>query len=296
MVPCFCGLDASMADTLIAAFEAHEQKMHQKELEEAAQAPKDTPVFGQADMTQLRAALEPTSPATGNMPAVAPPAAKPATAAPPTAKPAVATTAAPAPEAAANKRTSMLGGIASSISSATSAATATTTAVSRSRGESISRSVTEKKISTAALRDVTLEDFHLIAVLGRGAFGKVMLASEKTTSGLYAIKALKKEFIVQNDDVKSVKLEKFIFQAASQTHHPFLVNLHSAFDTPSRIYFVMEYVSGGDLMCHIQEKKRFHQGRTRFYACEVLTAIQYFHSSGIIYRYVCYFLFFIPDL
>ncbi len=79
-------------------------------------------------------------------------------------------------------------------------------------------------------------------------------------------------------------MEKFIFQAASQTHHPFLVNLHSAFDTSTRIYFVMEYVSGGDLMCHIQEKKRFHQGRTRFYACEVLTAIQYFHSSGIIYR------------
>ena len=262
MVPCFCGLDASMADTLIAVFEAHEQKMHQKELEEAAQAPKEQLVFGQADMTQLRAALEHATPAAVNPPSLlskdteillAPPIQEP------------------------NKRVSVVAEHAKTNLKDLSG-------VAKSRSESISKSVNEKKISPAALRDVTLEDFHLIAVLGRGAFGKVLLASEKTTNGLYAIKALKKDFIIQNDDVKSVKLEKFIFQAASQHHHPFLVNLHSAFDTNTRIYFVMEYVSGGDLMCHIQEKKRFHQGRARFYACEVLTAIQYFHSNGIIYR------------
>ena len=134
------------------------------------------------------------------------------------------------------------------------------------------------------LRTVTLDDFNLIAVLGRGAFGKVMLASEKRSNKLYAIKALKKEFIVQNDDVKSVKLEKYILMETSKNHHPFLVNLHSTFDTPGRIYFVMEYVAGGDLMCHILEKRRFQQGRARFYAAEVLLAIQYFHQNNIVYR------------
>jgi serine/threonine protein kinase len=143
---------------------------------------------------------------------------------------------------------------------------------------------TKPVTSPTVLREVTLEDFHFIAVLGRGAFGKVMLASEKRTNQLYAVKALKKEFIVQNDDIRSLKLEKKIFQAASEAYHPFMVNLHSSFDTPGRVYFVMEYVAGGDLMCHIQERKRFHQGRARFYACEVLTAIQYFHANGIIYR------------
>lgn len=111
-----------------------------------------------------------------------------------------------------------------------------------------------------------------------------MLATEKTTQQLYAIKALKKEFIIQNDDVKSTKLEKRIFQAASAAHHPFLVNLHSCFQTDTRIYFVMEYVSGGDLMAHIQEKKRFSQARAKFYACEVLLALEYFHKNNIIYR------------
>ncbi|KAJ3150499.1 Serine/threonine kinase [Geranomyces michiganensis] len=132
--------------------------------------------------------------------------------------------------------------------------------------------------------EVTLNDFSFLAVLGRGAFGKVMLATEKATQSLYAIKALKKEFIIQNDDVKSTKLEKRIFQAASAAHHPFLVNLHSCFQTDTRVYFVMEYVSGGDLMAHIQEKKRFSQARAKFYACEVLLALEYFHANNIIYR------------
>ncbi|KAJ3079706.1 Serine/threonine kinase, partial [Quaeritorhiza haematococci] len=141
----------------------------------------------------------------------------------------------------------------------------------------------ELRLPTQATK-VGLEDFHFLAVLGRGAFGKVMLATEKTTKHLYAIKALKKEFIIQNDDVKSTKLEKRIFQAASTTKHPFLVNLHSCFQTGSRVYFVMEYVSGGDLMCHIQEKRRFSPARTKFYACEVLLAVEYFHKNNIIYR------------
>jgi serine/threonine protein kinase len=113
-----------------------------------------------------------------------------------------------------------------------------------------------------------------------------MLAQEKQTKKYYAIKAIKKEFIMQNDDVKSVKLEKRIFQAASSQKFPFMVNLHSAFHTDSRIYFVMEYVSGGDLMCHIQEKRKFSQVRAKFYACEILLAIEYFHKNNIIYRYV----------
>ncbi|KAJ3327790.1 Serine/threonine kinase [Blyttiomyces sp. JEL0837] len=133
-------------------------------------------------------------------------------------------------------------------------------------------------------KNITLDDFDFLAVLGRGAFGKVMLAQEKATKQYFAIKALKKEFIIQNDDVKSAKLEKRIFQAASAAHHPFMVNLHSCFQTDSRVYFVMEYVCGGDLMAHIQEKKRFSPARAKFYACEVLLALEYFHKNNIIYR------------
>ena len=278
-----------MADTLIAAFEAHEQKMHQKELEEASANRNVVPVFEAADITQLNAALETTTnPVAGRDSAGTPD--EPAKSESPVSKPAtprkvslvkpIEGAHSDSPPATANPASDP-----TELRSPTTAHNSVTAANPPALPPRISETQKEaQRLLPTISRDVTLDDFHFVAVLGRGAFGKVMLATEKTTNNLYAIKALKKEFIVQNDDVKSVKLEKFIFQAASQHHHPFMVNLHSAFDTPSRIYFVMEYVSGGDLMCHIQEKKRFHQGRARFYACEVLTAIQYFHANGIIYR------------
>lgn len=81
------------------------------------------------------------------------------------------------------------------------------------------------------------------------------------------------------------KSEKRVFLAAAERRHPFLLNLHSCFQTETRIYFVMEYVSGGDLMLHIQ-RKQFTLRQAKFYACEVLLALEYFHSKGIIYRSV----------
>ncbi|RKP05470.1 kinase-like domain-containing protein, partial [Thamnocephalis sphaerospora] len=132
-------------------------------------------------------------------------------------------------------------------------------------------------------KKVTLDDFNLLAVLGKGNFGKVMLAEEKNGKNLYAIKMLKKEFIIQNDEVESTKSEKRVFMAANRERHPFLVGLHSCFQTDNRIYFVMEYVSGGDLMLHIQ-RQQFSERRAKFYACEVLLALEYFHRNDIVYR------------
>ncbi|KAL1924148.1 uncharacterized protein VTP21DRAFT_7183 [Calcarisporiella thermophila] len=132
-------------------------------------------------------------------------------------------------------------------------------------------------------KKVCLDDFTFLSVLGKGNFGKVMLSEEKATKKLYAIKVLKKQFIIENDEVESTRSEKRVFQIANRERHPFLINLHSCFQTDSRIYFVMEYVSGGDLMLHIQ-REQFSEGRARFYACEVLLALEYFHKNGIVYR------------
>ncbi|KAG0090897.1 Serine/threonine kinase [Podila epicladia] len=132
-------------------------------------------------------------------------------------------------------------------------------------------------------RKVGLDDFNFLAVLGKGNFGKVMLAEDKMTKGLYAIKVLKKEFIIEHDEVASTRSEKRVFQAANKERHPFLVGLHSCFQTETRIYFVMDYVSGGDLMLHIQ-REQFSERQAKFYACQVLLALEYFHKNNIIYR------------
>ncbi len=130
---------------------------------------------------------------------------------------------------------------------------------------------------------IGLDHFNFLAVLGKGNFGKVMLAETKRTNKLYAIKVLKKEFIIENDEVESIRSEKRVFLVANRERHPFLTNLHACFQTETRVYFVMEYISGGDLMLHIQ-RGQFGTRRAQFYASEVCLALKYFHENGVIYR------------
>lgn len=141
----------------------------------------------------------------------------------------------------------------------------------------------DDSVSRKILHRPSLDDFNFVAVLGKGNFGKVMLGEEKSTKYLYAIKVLKKEFIIQNDELESTRSEKRVFQAINRGRHPFLVNLHSCFQTETRVYFVMEYISGGDLMLHIQ-REQFSEKRAKFYACEVLSALEFLHTNDIIYR------------
>ena len=109
----------------------------------------------------------------------------------------------------------------------------------------------------------------------------MILCREKTTSHLYAIKILKKEVIKDKDQVGHIKTENRVLQS---TRHPFLIGLKYSFKTEDRLCFVMEYVNGGELYFHLSKEKVFSENRARFYGAEIISAIQYLHKRGIIYR------------
>ncbi|KAI9485732.1 MAG: camp-dependent protein kinase 1 [Benjaminiella poitrasii] len=126
-----------------------------------------------------------------------------------------------------------------------------------------------------------LDDFRLLRTLGTGSFGRVHLAQSRHNARYYAIKVLKKTEVVRLKQVEHTNSEKLILES---TANPFMVNLWGTFQDDISLYMVMDYVPGGELFSILRKNQRFPDHVAKFYAAEVLLAIEYFHSKDIIYR------------
>ncbi|KAM8755333.1 serine/threonine-protein kinase Sgk2 isoform 1-T1 [Acanthopagrus schlegelii] len=125
-------------------------------------------------------------------------------------------------------------------------------------------------------------DFDFLAVIGKGTFGKVLLAKLKADNKFYAVKVLQKKVILKKKEQKNIMAERNVLLKSLK--HPFLVRLHYSFQTPEKLYFVLDYVNGGELFFHLQRERCFSEPRARFYTAEVASAIGYLHSLNIVYR------------
>lgn len=144
-----------------------------------------------------------------------------------------------------------------------------------------SRGASQTLYAKAGDVKVGLADFNIKKVIGRGSFGKVFLVQKKGGQDVYAMKSLRKDVILDYDQVESTKLEKEILL---QADHPFLVGMNYVFQTESKIFFVMRFVRGGELFMHLRNSTRFTEERAKFYSAQVALAIGHLHNKHIIYR------------
>ncbi|KAM1019680.1 hypothetical protein ACFX2J_040879 [Malus domestica] len=127
----------------------------------------------------------------------------------------------------------------------------------------------------------TIQDFELGKIYGVGSYSKVVRAKKKDTGTVYALKIMDKKFITKENKTAYVKLERIVLD---QLDHPGIVRLFFTFQDSFSLYMALESCEGGELFDQITRKGRLSEDEARFYAAEVVDALEYIHSMGLIHR------------
>jgi serum/glucocorticoid-regulated kinase 2 len=144
---------------------------------------------------------------------------------------------------------------------------------------------------------LTIDSFELLKVIGKGSFGKVshfptspaisddqvMQVRKRDTLRIYALKTIRKAHIVSRSEVTHTLAERTVL---AKVNCPFIVPLKFSFQSKEKLYLVLAFVNGGELFHHLQREGKFNEVRSRYYAAELLMALEHLHGFNVVYRYV----------
>jgi serine/threonine protein kinase len=131
-------------------------------------------------------------------------------------------------------------------------------------------------------KKINRDDFKIIKVIGKGSFGKVFLVKKKDGGDfVYAMKVLNKAMVAKRNLVIKTQAEREIMGSIES---PFIVTLYYAFQTDAKLYFIMDFLNGGELFWHLRKDKKFDEKRACFYTASIISALGNLHSRGVIYR------------
>ena len=128
---------------------------------------------------------------------------------------------------------------------------------------------------------VSLKNFTLIRILGKGAFAKVLEVEKEKSGSRYAMKVLKKHHVQRKNQVEHTRTERRVLATIA---HPFICQLRYAFQTKQKLYLVLDFHPGGELFYHLSRRGRFREHQARVYAAEITMALEYLHNHDIVYR------------
>ena len=123
--------------------------------------------------------------------------------------------------------------------------------------------------------EAKLEDFELIKIVGKGTFGKVFQVRHVKSNKIYAMKCIRKDVVIENEQMDSLKLEKEILY---HIQHPFIVGMDYVFQNQFRIFFIMDFIEGGELFRHLVKVRRFPENQARFMIAQVAIALGHLHE------------------
>jgi serine/threonine protein kinase len=110
-----------------------------------------------------------------------------------------------------------------------------------------------------------------------------MQVRKRDTSRIYALKTIRKAHIVSRSEVTHTLAERTVL---AQVNNPFIVPLKFSFQSKEKLYLVLAFVNGGELFHHLQREGKFNEERSRFYAAELLVALEHLHGFNVVYRFV----------
>ncbi|CAD8079118.1 unnamed protein product [Paramecium primaurelia] len=130
-------------------------------------------------------------------------------------------------------------------------------------------------------KKVKLADYDIMNTLGTGSFGRVRLAKQKSNNKYVALKMLKKIEILRLKQVDHIISE---FNILKQIKHPFLIEMSGYTQDERYLYFVLEYIQGGELFTYLRNAGTVQNEEAQFYSAQVVLMFEYLHTKNIVYR------------
>ncbi|TTK47636.1 Beta-adrenergic receptor kinase 2 [Bagarius yarrelli] len=141
-----------------------------------------------------------------------------------------------------------------------------------------------KKQVPPSLFQLTMNDFSVHRIIGRGGFGEVYGCRKADTGKMYAMKCLDKKRIKMKQGETLALNERIMLSLVSTGDCPFIVCMTYAFHTPDKLCFILDLMNGGDLHYHLSQHGVFSEKEMRFYAAEIILGLEHMHNRFVVYR------------